>query len=54
MAKKTNISDKELDRDLVNLNLPEPDMSPEDSIDDLSFYGEATKKLLKDQLTKKD
>ena len=54
MAKKTNISEKELDRDIVNLRLPEPDMTPESSIDDLSFYSEESKQRLKDMLTKEE
>lgn len=53
MAKKTNISDKELDRDIVNLRLPEPDMTPEASIDDLDFYSKEDQQALKDLMTEK-
>lgn len=53
MAKETNISDKELDRDITNLTLPESDISPEDSIDSLSFYSDDMKKRLKEKLSNK-
>lgn len=50
---KINISLKELDRDIENLNLPEPDMTPEASIDDLPFYSEESKKRLKELFQKR-
>lgn len=50
---KINISLKELDRDIANLHLPEPDMTPEASIDDLSFYSEESKKRLKELFQKR-
>jgi hypothetical protein len=41
---KIHISDKELDRDIINLSLPEPDMSIEENgIDDLPFYSDEFK-----------
>lgn len=44
--KKIHISDKELDRDISNLDLPEPDMSIVD-IDDLDFYDDDMKEWIK-------
>lgn len=38
-----NISDKELDRDITNLNLPEADITP----GELNCYDEATEAWLK-------
>lgn len=52
MAKKTNISDKELDRDIVNLRLPEPDITPVE-LDDLSFYEDDFIEELKKDSSKK-
>ncbi len=46
---KINISLKELDRDIANLHLPEPDMTPESSIDDLDFYDDKMKDWLKNR-----
>jgi len=45
--KKINISDEELDRDIINLGLPERDLVPEDSIDDISYYDDEMKDWLK-------
>ena len=44
---KINITDNELDRDIVNLDLPELDMVPPKSIDDLDFYDDEMKDWLK-------
>ncbi len=35
--KKINIDDKELDRDIINLNLPPIDIVPPDTVDDLDI-----------------
>lgn len=41
--KNINISDKELDRDIINLNVPEADITP----GELTCYDEATEAWLK-------
>lgn len=45
--KMINITDKELDRDIINLGLPERDLVPEKSIDDISYYDDEMKDWLK-------
>jgi len=45
MSKKINITDKELDRDIVNLNLPEVDLISEKNLD---FYDDEMKEWLND------
>lgn len=45
MSKKINITDKELDRDIVNLNLPEIDLISKKNLD---FYDDEMKEWLND------
>jgi hypothetical protein len=45
--KMINITDKELDRDIINLGLPERDLVPEKNVDDISYYSDDMKDWLK-------
>ena len=49
---KINIEDKELDRDLVNLNLPQEDMVPDSLDEDTSYYDDDMNDWLKEDSEK--
>jgi hypothetical protein len=52
-SKNVNISDKELDRDLINLHLPEKDIVPDSlDVDDETHYDEDMKDWLKERTRK--
>ena len=53
-SKKNNISDKELDRDIVNLRLPVIDQTPPLSFDDFDEYDDEMRDWLEEDSAEVD